>query len=155
MRLDFETLAKLAHEHGPAFYLIDVDRFRANLRPRRLRHRLPRGLEQPGIALPQPLERRLSCRTAQAARVPPHRLELRNDLLERRRKRRIRAASQRSEPRDGTIEVRRQRAARPSRRLLLVRRESEIGAPTMAADVAPARQQVMRNPESYNLHRLP
>lgn len=31
MRLDFETLSKLAHEQGPAFYLIDGDRFRANL----------------------------------------------------------------------------------------------------------------------------
>jgi diaminopimelate decarboxylase len=28
----FETLAKLAHEHGDAFYLVHVDRFRANLR---------------------------------------------------------------------------------------------------------------------------
>jgi diaminopimelate decarboxylase len=32
VRYDFETLAKLAQEHGDSFYLIHVDRFRANLR---------------------------------------------------------------------------------------------------------------------------
>ena len=32
MRRDFETLNALAKEHGDSFYIIDVDRFRANLR---------------------------------------------------------------------------------------------------------------------------
>lgn len=32
MQLDFETLAKLAMEHGDAFYLLDLEGFRANLR---------------------------------------------------------------------------------------------------------------------------
>ncbi len=32
MRQDFKTLNELAKEHGDSFYLIDIDRFRANLR---------------------------------------------------------------------------------------------------------------------------